>query len=135
MVRMVSARLAATEVSAVGSQECYRDADQSGAQQGGTGAACSPVRVRADHVEAVARLVGPAHGEGDQRRQVAREKVASAGFQGPLVALGQLLEARGQQAAAALLWNNTQRLSTRHQRCKEMSCAPASWRGGGGGGK
>jgi len=59
--------------------------------------------VRADHVEAVARLVGPAHGEGNQRRQVAREEVAAAGFEGPLLALGQLLEARGEQAAAAFL--------------------------------
>ena len=90
----VTVRPKRTEASEQGPAVCMRLASNM---------SMAPVRVRADHVEAVARLVGPAHGEGDQRRQVAREEVAPAGLEAPLIALGQLLEARGQQATAALL--------------------------------
>jgi hypothetical protein len=46
-----------------------------------------PVSVGADQVEAVARLVVGAHGEGHERRRVAGEVVPAAGLQAPCSAL------------------------------------------------
>jgi len=59
--------------------------------------------VGAKHVEAVAGAVGRANGERHDRGRVPGEEVALPRLQVPLRALGEVLEAGGQQALARLV--------------------------------
>ena len=64
----------------------------------------APVRVRADHVEAIARLVLAPDSKGHNGGGVAREVVLSTALEAaPRRTLAQLLEARGCEPLAGLL--------------------------------
>lgn len=60
------------------------------------------VRVGCNYVEAVPNSVLLPDGEGDQAGHVAREEVAAAGLQVPVIALAEQLEARVEQLPLGL---------------------------------